>query len=313
MNITVGIPVTRTKYLLQALQSVAAQSIHVHEVIVVDNGADNDVSALISQIPLPIRLIKREHRLPPVENWNLLLAEVSSKWFILLSDDDYFAPDHFAQLKQITDLRPDAMVLHTRVRLVNSDGIATALTPHAPAWESAWDFLWHRSMGFRIQFLSDFAWNTAALRAVGGFADLPSAWGTDDLTVFRVAQFGGIAFGARPTFNYRLHANSISASYSAEDKLVAIEMLMTEYKREVRQALAKFNDPGDVLVLNSTLRTLPAFRYKLQKYVLSNVRLAGFLTLCFKGVFGVSPYKISTWSVVKVCIFNMVAFAKPRK
>jgi glycosyltransferase involved in cell wall biosynthesis len=186
MNISIGIPVTRTKYLLQALQSIAEQTVPVHEVIVVDNLADGDVAAIAAQVSLPIRLTKRTHRLPPVENWNRLLAEVSGDWFILLSDDDFFAADHIEQLQEVSMRHCGASVLHTRVRLVDAQGSSLGLSPLAAEYESALDFLWHRAMGYRVQFLSDFAFRTDQLRACGGFCDLPSAWGTDDMAVFDV-------------------------------------------------------------------------------------------------------------------------------
>ena len=300
MQLTVGVPVTRTKYLLETLRSIAAQTIPVAEVIVVNNFADGDVVAIIAQVDLPVRLITREKRLPPIENWNSLLADVKTDWFVLLSDDDYFAPDHVEQLTRVHARYPESRVLHTRVRMVDQFGVALNLSPLAPEYESALDFLWHRSAGFRIQFLSDFAWHSTSLRAAGGFADLPSAWGSDDLTVFRVAQKGGLAYGYAATFNYRMHPNSISSSYSVEEKFWAIECLLNTYRDDLKTIAVAEGDTG--VLISSIYDILPSFKRRSQRYILASLPWYIQIKLALLGRLGRKPYSISLITLLRTLV-----------
>ncbi len=297
MNITIGIPVTRTKYLLETLRSVAAQTSPVREIIVVDNGADGDVASIISQVELPVRLIKREKRLPPVENWNKLLELVKTDWFVLLSDDDFFSPDHVSQLAQINGRFPECKVLHTRARLVDKDGRVSLITPLAPDYETAWDFLSHRILGYRIQFLSDFAWHTESLRGAGGFADLPSAWGSDDLTVFKVSMVGGIGYGSGVTFNYRIHPESISSSYAIEDKLVAINRLRTVYADHIGVRVPL--DADEAVIIACIKGNLSRYERRSQRYLLQSIPSLKKIKLALFSWLGFKSYKISPVTLIR--------------
>lgn len=281
MNCTIGVPVTRVRFLAETLASIRAQTVPATEVIVVDNVADGDVAAIVQASGLTnVRLSKRTERRGPIENWNALLEEVSADWFILLSDDDYFEPNHLEQLQTVIRSHPTVRVAHTRVRLVGEAGNMQGLTPLAAEWENRTDWLWHRVKGMRVQFLSDFVWHTATLRRVGGFTDLPVAWGSDDLTLFRVAREGGVAFGCVPSLNYRFHAHSISASYSAGLKLEAVRQLIEEYRRSLLEHGEETGLSADEQrQRGEVLRALDGYKERQQRYVLCQVPLRGWLKL----------------------------------
>jgi glycosyltransferase involved in cell wall biosynthesis len=230
-TMTICVPVTKTRYLEKTLASIAAQTSPM-TVLVVDNGADGDVEAMIAAVGMDsVRFIKRSQRLPPVENWNAIVDMVTTEWMILLSDDDFIAPDHVAVLSELIARNSQVDVVHSRVRIVNEREEVISYTACAPEWETAMDFLWHRVRGYRIQFLSDFAWRTNALRAAGGFADMPSAWGTDDLTALRLAVRGGIAFSPAATVSYRVHGGSITSGQGLIKKIEAVELLAMHYRK----------------------------------------------------------------------------------
>lgn len=238
---TIGIPVTKVRYLSETLKGLNSQTETSFEVHVVDNHADGDVVAIIRDFPsLQVRLFRRETQLPPVDNWNAMLSHVYTPWFILLSDDDYFEANHLAQFSTLLARQPSPKIMHTRVRLVDEAGDVVGLTPALPEWECAADFIWHRIAGHRQQFLSDFLWHTETLRGLGGFVQMPCAWGTDDLTAMKMAHYGGIAGGSAPTLNYRIHANSLTSKRDPGPKLEAVEQL----SQEIRAMLTKYL--GDV-------------------------------------------------------------------
>lgn len=278
---TIGIPVTRVRYLAETLAGLAAQTERDFEVHVVDNGADGDVAAIVGQFPgLAAQVVRRERQLPPVENWNELLRTVTTPWFVLLSDDDYFEPDHLAGLRALSARWPQAGVLHTRVRVVDGGRNTRFLTATIPEWEPAVDYLWHRLGGHRNQFLSEFAWRTEDLRAIGGFQELPQAWGTDDLTALLVARKGGIAYGKEATLNYRMHAQSITQSARVGGKLQALEQLCTAYQQFLR-TLDCGGEARLTELRRETLALLPHYRRRHQVDLLSGARWADLAAAAF--------------------------------
>lgn len=294
MNCAIGVPVTRVKYLAETLRSIGRQTLLPAEVIVVDNAADGDVEEIVRAAGLAnARIVKRSARLGPIENWNSLLREVKAEWFILLSDDDYLEPTHLAQLAGVLAAHPSARVAHTRVRLVDETGQSLGLTPLSAAWQTRLDWLWHRAKGWRLQFLSEFVWHVETLCAAKGFADLPVAWGSDDLTLFRVAKQGGIAYGSLLTLNYRFHAQSISSSYSVRLKLEAVKQLFVEYRQALLADEPTADSADERLLRRKLLQELPRYEARQQRYLLRQVPLGQALPLLLgRGKHGVS---LATW------------------
>jgi hypothetical protein len=200
--------------------------------------ADGDVKAIVaaSGADNPI-IVKRTVRLPAVENWNELLARVETEWFILLSDDDYLAPNHVSSMLGALRRFPAVDVAHSRLAVINENDEVTSYSPSAPEWESAVDFLWHRIRGYRVQFLSDFIWRTSALKAAGGFASNPSGWGSDDVTALRLATKHGIAYSSEPTFFYRVHTGSITGGRGVVGKINAVRQMVAEYSEFCRKVI----------------------------------------------------------------------------
>jgi len=255
--ITIGIPVTKVRFLTQTLRSVADQTCGDYEVVIVDNGADGDVSACAADAGLQKAILhKNSTRIPPIANWNKVLTLATGQWFILLSDDDYFEREHLSALLEAASTHPQAGLVHSRVRLVNEKGSTLLLTSTAPEWESALDFLWHRINMLRTQFLSEFMYNTASLRNNGGFVDFPSAWCTDDATNFREALPGGVVYSSKPTLNYRVNGMNLTSTASSQSKIKAI----TLYVDWVEQSVASLGVKGDDLELKEQiLRNLPKY------------------------------------------------------
>jgi glycosyltransferase involved in cell wall biosynthesis len=306
MNIAIGIPVTKTAYLRQTLRSIAAQRLPVSEVVVVDNVADGDVAAIVASEYPAAKVYRNEIQLPPVENWNKVVGYLGSKWFILLSDDDYLDPEHTTRVEGVIQRYPDVGLVHTRVYIVDESNKVTGISPLAADWESCYDFLMHRQLGYRVQFLSDFVWNIKCFHSVGGFADMPSAWGTDDLTAFRVARIAGVAYSSEPTFYYRMHANNITRSDSIYKKLTAICALEDAFRRELSDVGSILDAPCVDFVRKQCLALMKSYRGRMQIYVMGNVGLTTLFKLLVRMVFSSSGYRVSL-RVILVSIFRKVS------
>ncbi len=98
--ISVIIPVYKVKpeYLLDCLQSVTQQSLNDIEIILVDDGADEDVAAVMLKAASSdsrIKLIKQEHAGVSVAR-NNGIASASGKYVTFVDSDDHILPDNLA-------------------------------------------------------------------------------------------------------------------------------------------------------------------------------------------------------------------------
>ena len=85
----------RGKLLLETVQSILNQTCHDFKFIVSDNSSNDETAKLLAENDLLDKLEyrKRDTEYPSLEHFNLCLAEVNTKYFILFHDDDIMMPD----------------------------------------------------------------------------------------------------------------------------------------------------------------------------------------------------------------------------
>jgi hypothetical protein len=113
-------------------------------------------------------------------------------------------------------------IYHCRSKIIDEQSVPFSLTPSWPEFESVYDNIYHRIMGFRLQYISDFVYRTQTLKANGGYFYLPLAWAADDISAYIACGKKGIAHTNKPVFNYRSSRFSISTLGNEEVKLKAI-------------------------------------------------------------------------------------------
>jgi glycosyltransferase involved in cell wall biosynthesis len=83
---SIFLPVVKTKYFREAFESCAAQTFDDYEIVVLDNGADGDVS-FVNGNPRT-RYFRNERKLNFKENWKKGFSLCRGEWVQLFSDDD---------------------------------------------------------------------------------------------------------------------------------------------------------------------------------------------------------------------------------
>ncbi len=221
--ITVALPVIKTKFFKDALESVLNQSYKDFELIIVDNGSPENVKEIINNYnDNRIKYIRHEKTLPIIENWNKCLSYASGEYFVLFSDDDIYEKDFLLELKNLADKYTNVDIFHTRVKVINEDNEVIFYTASCPEFETVADFIWHRVKSYRMHFAPDFMCRTETLKKIGGFVDLPNAWGSDDATWFLVANQNGIVASPKALCKWRQSSINLSKKGSVESKLIAI-------------------------------------------------------------------------------------------
>lgn len=223
---SIGIPVVKTEFLKSAIKCCLNQSYKSIELIILNNGKTDEIRERIRQIAINytdsrIKYYENESQLPIVTNWNKTLSYANGDYFSILCDDDYWEPEYIEEMVALSYQYPDTNIYHSRVLIVDDKDKCVNISPVCPQFESYLDFIYSRIKGYRLQYLSDFTVRTKAIREIGGFIDIPSGWGSDDLTWFTIAKNGGIAYNSKPLYHYRDSMINVTNTTNLETKIKA--------------------------------------------------------------------------------------------
>ena len=226
--ISIGLPAFKPQFLAEAVQSVIDQSFPDFELIVVNDRSNPQIRTIVNSFSdHRIRYFEEESELPVVENWNRVLSYAKGEYFVLFSDDDRYDPDFLSEMNSLVTKYPLCNIFHCQVRKISVSGEQLAITALCPDYESGFDFICHRLNGEREQYAPEFAVRTSMLRSIGGFVNLPLAWGSDDLTWFQLAIKGGIAYSPKALVDWRQSPYQISETGNVEERLLAVEKYST--------------------------------------------------------------------------------------
>lgn len=220
--VSIVIPVWKSLYLRQTIDSVLAQTHSSFELIVVEGRRLPDFDTIMAAYSDSRIQIHRHDPMPVVENWNECMSYAQGEFSILLCDDDMFAPSHLEDLIDLSLRYPNVDVLHSRIRFVDDDDGLVDFSPMCSEYENATDFIYQKMCYSRPQFVSDFMYRTTKFYEIGGFVDRPMAWYTDVDTSFAMAIPNGVAYSKSATFLYRSSDANISSNLKPEQALEAV-------------------------------------------------------------------------------------------
>ena len=201
MNISVVIPAyNAAAFLPRCLESVFAQTLKPHEVIVVNDGSVDNTAELAAKLGANV-ITRPNGGLSAARNTGIKNA--SSDWIALLDADDIWAPDKLE--RQVQRIRPDTVLVYTGIRIFDDNGIRDQL----PAMEAGKA----RNM---LRYRNPITPSTVLVRreAVlqdGGFREDIRACEDWEMWVRlqRVGQFEAIS---EPLTDYYVHPKSLSAN-----------------------------------------------------------------------------------------------------
>jgi len=124
--VTTVIPTYRRPALLKrAIESVLGQTAGTQRIAVYDNASGDDTGAVVLDIARRdprVRYHRQAANLGPFENFRFGLAEVSTPFFSLLSDDDVLLPRFYETALSALREHPTALFAVTRVLQVDRTG-----------------------------------------------------------------------------------------------------------------------------------------------------------------------------------------------
>jgi len=117
-------------YLVEAVESVMAQSLRPHEIIIADDcssdGSRETIRSWEQQHPGWIRGIFQQENVGIPKNRNSALRAVTGNYVGILDGDDTFVPDKLEQQFRALNAVPDAKVVYGNYRCVSPDGTELA-------------------------------------------------------------------------------------------------------------------------------------------------------------------------------------------
>ena len=232
---SICIPAYKSDFLQECIESILGQTCPDFELVILNDCSPQPILEIVRRFDDPrIRYEENEKNVGAyrlVDNWNKCLAMSSGEYILIMGDDDRLRPDYLEEFLKLIEAYPQLHVYHCRSRIINDQGETVKLTPALPPFEHVYDSIWHRLQQLRSNYISDYVYQTQALRAQGGFYDLPLAWGSDDITAFIASADLGIAHTNEPVFEYRSNAQSITSTGSDLGKMEA-NLLYADWLRE---------------------------------------------------------------------------------
>lgn len=211
--ITIAIPAYKRTYLAEAIQSALSQTYSNIELLVVDDDSPNDLKPIVDNFhDTRIKYYRNEKNLGSlniVKNWNKCLELAQGEFFVLLCDDDLLEPDFAQELITLANKYPLCNVFHARRNVLdeNSGGVKTDNA--WPEWESLETFYENKLKWIRLHTITEFMYRTAHIADIK-YIEFPVAWGSDDISIIRFAEKGGIASSQKPLATFRYNDEHLS-------------------------------------------------------------------------------------------------------
>ena len=207
----------RVGFLAEALESALGQTHPNFEVIVVDDGSDEDVGAVVSRYP-GVTCVRQENRGPgAARNTGLRLAR--GEYVVLLDADDRLLPDALAAGIECFGANPSCAFVFGDFDFVTGDGVPLVeVDPNLERLNTEFGRLRCNQPGDQhytpllcrnyVAMQASVMYRRSALDAVGGFDERLRACEDYDLYL-RLARTGAVRHHPTLIAEYRMHgANS---------------------------------------------------------------------------------------------------------
>jgi glycosyltransferase involved in cell wall biosynthesis len=226
--VTIALPAYKQDFFEESIRSVLAQSYQHFELVIIDDASPFHLENIINKFDDPrVKYYRNEvnlGRTDLVSNWNKCISMAKGDLFCLFSDDDKYHSDFLQEMVDLSMVFPASDIFHCRVIKINGDGEPIDITPLCPQKESTLEFIWHTMKGNRNLYAPEFMCRTNALRNIGGFFNLPLAWGSDYVTWFLLSRCGGKVYCEKPLCFWRMSEINISAIGNVQQRIIAINL-----------------------------------------------------------------------------------------
>jgi glycosyltransferase involved in cell wall biosynthesis len=229
IDVSVIIPTfNRAELLAETLRSITSQTVIPAEIIIVDNGTNDNTYNMLRTIKHTVKYIRTDP-LGVQEARNRGIAEAKNEWVTILDDDDLLASDFFESVEPAV-LDGRANMIGTNHRKFDATGATHPKTNFQSAPDGYWDgvaeygdcarwsFVGHfpaeRILRFIAFYPSGMLLKRSLVSRVGGYDPRVRGIGPEDIEMLsRLLPVAQLAVVGRPIVNYRVHSGNISAGW----------------------------------------------------------------------------------------------------
>lgn len=206
LRVSVLVPTfNRAHYIAECLDSLLAQTMPALEIIVIDDGSEDDTAEVLTRYGQRIRYVRKDNGgKPTAVNLGLSMAQGELIW--IFDDDDVALPDAIVNRVAALQARPDAGFVYTP-HFYGSDGADGKIhkgRPHELPTYAPENFLFELMKGCFFHLATALV-RADAYRAVGGF-DTQLLSSEDYDIQLRLALTYAAAYCSEPSFIFRQHS-----------------------------------------------------------------------------------------------------------
>lgn len=217
-NVTILVPAYKDRFFKIALKSMLDQTYGNLRILVLDDASPYNLKQIVDSFQSDKISYYRNGTNVGMNNltanWNKILSLADTELVVLGSDDDLYHPEYVRTLVDLSLKYPAVDVFHCRVGVIDEAGKLVHLGSSAAEYETDIDFIYQRAVNRRTQLISDFMIRRPALDHIGGFADYPQAWYSDEMTLYRLSKGKGVVCSPETLFYWRTSGDNISSSHT---------------------------------------------------------------------------------------------------
>ncbi len=215
MKYTFLLPIYKSAFLKQALQSITSQTFCDFSVIVSDDCSPEPIKEVVDGFANDPRVQYRRNEsnfgaLRLVDHWNLLLSLCNSEYVIVASDDDVYEPCFLEIVDKLTEKYPNVDLFHARANTIDSEGCVLRSDSVSDEFYDTETLISHYLCADSVLCIGNYIFKTEVLRRIGGFVDFPYAWKSDTATQMSMA-INGVANTSEILFGFRMSGQNISS------------------------------------------------------------------------------------------------------
>ncbi len=230
IRFSVIIPAYKARHLRAAIESVLCQDYQDYELIVYDDASPEPVPGIVEVFSDPriqyLRSLRNLGASDPTHSWNAALSLAQGEFVNLLGDDDLLDCNFLSEMDALIARQPGADIYRSRLRRIDESGCPMAFGFPLAERESWDEFLYFRNTELRSHSTAEMCLRTSALREIGGWAAMPVAIGSDDLTYMALASRSMIVSTNATWASWRTHRRQVSRSRKLEgQRLRALTVL----------------------------------------------------------------------------------------
>lgn len=277
MNIRVKytflLPAYKPDFFREALDSIKCQTYTDFKVIVSDDCSPYDLKSIYDDVCSQDTRFQFRRNLVNmgskslVSHWNLLVDMCDTEFLIMASDDDVYEPNFLEEADSLLQKYPKANLLRARSRVIDGDGNIKSEENAMDEWLDNLHFIHRIYLKDWAGGIASFIYRTKRLKEVGNFIDFPSAWFSDDVTNFVMAN-EGCCLTKNIAFNVRNSDENISGQWgNPEDSRKKMQATYMNYKW-MKSFMQKFDGYNDVDFLENVTAE---YKYKVYTNVQSYI------------------------------------------